>query len=127
MLLRVRGGFLIVKSHSRYLALLIVLTCAGAPDLANAQSTNPERVAINDNRIPVGTLSGNVQTVHLEARTGEWHPDGDEDPGVVVSAFGVEGGTLQVPAPLIRVVEGTTVDVRIRNRLDVPLVVHGLY
>ena len=48
----------------------------------------PERIAINDNRVAAGTLAGGTLTIRLEARVGEWHPDGDADSGVVVKAFG---------------------------------------
>jgi len=116
-----------VRPQSRCVLFVVSFACACAPDLATAQFANPARVSINDNRAPAGTLNDGVQTIHLEARTGEWHPDSDEDPGTIVRAFAVEDAPLQVPAPLIRVVEGTTIDVHIRNRLDVPLVVHGLY
>jgi FtsP/CotA-like multicopper oxidase with cupredoxin domain len=66
--------------------------------------------------------------VRLEVRAGEWRPDGDDDPGLEVLAFSEEAGTLRIPGPLIRVTEGTEIQVSVRNTLtDVPLVVHGLY
>ena len=43
-----------------------------------------------------------------------------------VESCGEESGSLQVPAPLIRVAEGTEIVVSIRNDLDVTLQVHGL-
>lgn len=94
----------------------------------DVRGTAPESIAINDNRSPAGTLHDGTLTIHLEARTGEWHPDADTDPGVVVKAFSVEGGPLQIPGPIIRVVEGTEIRAFVRNGLDVePLIVHGLY
>jgi len=93
----------------------------GAPDVPI------EHISGNDNRMAAGTLDGGVLSLHLEARTGEWHPEADDEPGLVVRAFAVEGGPLQVPGPLIRVVEGTRIHVSLRNRLDVPLVLHGMY
>ena len=57
----------------------------------------PERVTVNDNRHPGGSLAGNVLTIRLEARMGQWFPDGDDQPGLTVKAFGVEGGPLQIP------------------------------
>jgi hypothetical protein len=42
-----------------------------------------------------------------------------------VAAFGEEGGPLSIPSPLIRVPEGTTVHVSIRNTLAAPLRIHG--
>jgi FtsP/CotA-like multicopper oxidase with cupredoxin domain len=85
-----------------------------------------ERVAINDNRRAAGALSANVLTIRLEVRTGEWHPEGEGDSGLTVRAFATDDGPLQIPAPLIRVVEGTTIVARIHNTLDVQLFVHGL-
>jgi FtsP/CotA-like multicopper oxidase with cupredoxin domain len=71
---------------------------------------------------------GETLTIRLEARSGLWHPDGDGNPGIVVNAFGVEGGPLQVPSPLIRVTEGTEIRAIVRNRLDgQALAIHGMY
>src|SRR4029453_11134863 len=105
-----------------------IATSQGSPKVeAPAQSTF-ERISINDNRTPSGTLSGRTLTVRLEARTGDWHPDRDTDPGVGVKAFGVEGAPLQIPGPLIRVTEGTEIHASVRNRIGgEPLVIHGLY
>jgi len=102
-----------------------LLPAAGASQPAPAVS--PERVSINDNRTPAGTLSGTVLTVRLDARLGKWHPDRDSDPGVVVKAFAVDGGRLQVPGPIIRVREGTEIRASIRNSLAEPLVLRGFY
>lgn len=113
-----------------FVSVVVALTSSSSQPLAHSGvSGDPvELISINDNRVPAGTLANGTLTVHLEARAGEWHPDGDADPGVVVRAFAADGGKLQVPSPLIRVVEGTTVHAIIHNALaDKPLVVHGLY
>src|SRR6186713_1405141 len=60
-----------------------------------------ERVTVNDNRVAAGTLRNGVLTVRLDARTGEWRPDGETDPGILLRAFAEEGKALQIPAPLI--------------------------
>src|SRR4029079_366722 len=66
-------------------------------------------------------------TIHLEAREGVWHPDRDDEPGLVVHAFGEEAKGLQVPGPLIRVTEGTEIHAFVTNTLARgTLVVHGL-
>jgi FtsP/CotA-like multicopper oxidase with cupredoxin domain len=101
----------------------IVLTLTGPSHSADTS----ERIATNDNTQTAGSLANGVLTIHLEARSGDWHPDGDDDPSVRVRAFAVEGGPLQVPGPLIRVRAGTQIHAVIRNRLDEPLVVYGLY
>ena len=100
----------------------------GAAVSVDAQTSPPlERIAISDNRSPAGVLSQGVLNVRLEARTGQWFPDGDANPGLVVKAFAVEGSPLQIPSPLIRVPEGTEVRAAVRNRLAEPLVIHGMY
>jgi FtsP/CotA-like multicopper oxidase with cupredoxin domain len=94
---------------------------------AGAQTPGPERIAINDNRTAAGTLSGSTLNVRLEVRAGEWHPDGDSDPGTNVLAFALEGASLQIPGPLLRVTEGTEVRAFVRNPLDKEsLILHGL-
>lgn len=100
-----------------------------SPSAATIRPThNVERIAINDNRVAGGTLDRGVLTIRLQAREGEWHPDRDSDPGVMVLAFGEEGKALQIPGPLIRVTEGTEVRAFVRNSVgDEMLTVHGLY
>jgi FtsP/CotA-like multicopper oxidase with cupredoxin domain len=100
--------------------------------LFNRAPTHPneavEQIAINDNRDAAGTLKNGVLTIRLEARDGEWHPDRDSDPGLVVRAFGEQGKRLQIPGPLIRVKEGTEIHAFVRNGLATDtLTMHGLY
>jgi FtsP/CotA-like multicopper oxidase with cupredoxin domain len=45
---------------------------------------------------------------------------------LAIEAFGETSGSLSVPGPLIRVVEGTLVNASVRNDLDQELLVHGL-
>ena len=87
-----------------------------------------ERIATNENRRAAGAIRDGVLTIRLVVREGEWHPDRDSDPGIVVRAFAEEGRPLQVPGPLIRVPRGTTVHATVRNALGDTgtLVVHGL-
>lgn len=85
-----------------------------------------ERVVPNDNTHPAGAVDGSTLTVRLRTATGRWQPEGSSGPSLVIEAFGEEGGALSVPAPLVRVREGTTVIVSIRNDLASPLRVHGL-
>ena len=115
-------------SHCGLATALAVVPFAGAtaPVATRAQSAS-ERITINDNRRAAGTLAGGTLTIRLEARIGEWRPDGDASPGIMVKAFAVDSGPLQVPGPLIRVQEGTEIRAVVRNRLDDQLAVHGLY
>jgi FtsP/CotA-like multicopper oxidase with cupredoxin domain len=82
-------------------------------------------IAPNDNTTPAGSLRDERLTLRLYAGAGTWRPEGDDGPTVVVQAFGEEGQPLRTPGPLIRVPAGTTIDVTVRNALDVPLALHG--
>jgi len=85
------------------------------------------RVVVNDNRRPAGTLRGGVLTLRLDARLGEWHPDGEAAVGATVPAFAEEGGPARIPGPLIRVPAGTEVALTIRNSLAQTLTLRGLH
>src|SRR5262245_54109873 len=107
---------------------IAALTHAGPSYAAGDHPPALETIAINDNRTAAGSLQGATLTVRLETREGEWHPDGDKDPGINVLAFALEGGPLQIPGPLIRVTEGTEVHAFVRNRFEKePLIIHGMY
>lgn len=112
-------------------ALAFHATSSPAPTSTAARTTRgpiSERIAINDNRAPAGSMQNGILTIRLEARVGEWHPDADADPGIDVEAFGEEGKLLQIPGPLIRVPVGTEVHAFVRNALgSEPLTIHGLY
>ena len=120
--------------HVRAVHLAVVAACAtfwifaipSVTPVAQARS-DVERVSINDNRAAAGTLVGNTLTIHLEARWGEWRPDGETGLPVTIKAFAVAGGSLQVPGPLFRVPEGTQIRAFVRNRLNEPIAIHGLY
>jgi manganese oxidase len=83
-------------------------------------------VVANDNTRAAGVLDHGTVTIRLRAAAGQWRPEGPGGPALAIEAFGVEGAPLSVPAPLIRVTEGTTIAVSIRNELATPLRVHGL-
>ena len=85
------------------------------------------RAEPNDNRATAGTLLGDTLTLHLEARTARWYPDGDGTPSLVMPVFAERGHDPQNPGPLIRVPVGTTIRVSVTNALaDSTLVVYGL-
>lgn len=105
--------------HYVWPMLLLALTWA-----ASASAT-PRVVVANDNRGPAGVERDGVLTLVLRAGRGAWSPEGADGPALSIEAFGESDGSLQVPAPLIRVAEGTTIDVTIANELDAALQVHG--
>ena len=119
-------------TRHQVVALLMLVTAAtislGAQtsQVAN-RAGSPERIVINDNRTSAGTQSAGVLTIGLEARVGAWHPDRDSDPSIVVKAFAVDEGPLQIPGPVIRVREGTEIRARVRNSLSESLALHGFY
>jgi FtsP/CotA-like multicopper oxidase with cupredoxin domain len=114
----------------RYAPLLLL-----APVLALLAGWSPldrapreDRVRINDNRSAAGVLRGGDLTLRLEARVGEWRPDGDDRKGALIQAFAEPGKRPSIPGPMIRVRAGTRVTVTIRNSLpDSTLIVHGLH
>ena len=113
-----------VLNHVLYLTAAGALFAAGSIPVLTAPPV--ERVCVNGNTHAAGTTEGDVVTVRLRAATGRWRPEGDTGPALRIEALGEEGKPLMVPAPLLRVVEGTTVAVSVRNELASPLRVHGL-
>lgn len=81
----------------------------------------------NDNRVPAGRMRGDTLEIVLEVRMATWHPEADSGPAVEVAAFAEVGKAPSIPAPLIRVTEGTVILARIRNSLaDSSFSLHGL-
>lgn len=105
-----------------------LIVAAGWADMAAASSPDEsiQNVESNDNRRAAGTLTDGTLTLALRAGVGRWRPEGAAGPVLEIEAFGEAGKVLTVPAPLIRVVEGTAIAVSIRNDLAAALVVHGL-
>ena len=86
-----------------------------------------ETVVPNDNRHPAGTLASRHADAGATRRPREpGNPREVQGPALSIEAFGETSSSLTVPAPLIRVEEGTRIVVSIRNDLDVMLRVHGL-
>jgi len=106
-------------------ATLLLAACASRPQ-ADVQRTAPANVQANDNRTAAGVLRNGVLTLHLETGEDLWQPERSLPPYRVL-AFAEAGKALSTPGPLIRIREGTVVDVSIRNRLAGDLFVHGLH
>ena len=100
-----------------------VTTIAMASPPANEAT---QLVIVNNNRRPAGALEGNILTLTLRAGRGVWHPEGPSGPGLTIEALGETASPLSVPAPMIRVKEGTRIVASVRNDLDAALVVRGL-
>src|SRR5258706_10070586 len=106
-------------------ALLVAAGAVLAASPLAGQRLSP--IAANDNRTPAGDLRGNVLTLQLEMRKGNWHPEREDGEAIPVYAFGEAGKTLQIPGPTIRVPQGTTIDISLRSALGVPATLHGLH
>ena len=74
-------------------------------------------VEANDNRTPAGTLKDGTLELDLVVQMSHWYPEEKDGPFAEVAAFGEEGKPPQIPGPLIRVPEGTTIVARVRNAL----------
>jgi FtsP/CotA-like multicopper oxidase with cupredoxin domain len=83
-------------------------------------------VVSNDNREAAGRLRDGVLTLDLRAGSGFLRPGGDSGRVVRIEALGEVGSALSVPAPLIRVPDGTEIVATVRNELTTSLLVHGL-
>jgi FtsP/CotA-like multicopper oxidase with cupredoxin domain len=83
-------------------------------------------IQTNDNRVPAGRFAGGVQTIQLRAAPGVWRPEGDAGRALTVEAFAEGAAAPSIPAPLIRVTEGTVIHATVRNDLPHALQVHGL-
>ena len=84
-------------------------------------------IAANDNRSRAGELRNDVLAIRLELGEGRWHPESEDGEALTVYAFGEVGRPLQNPGPLIRVSQGTEVQVTVHNSLPVPATVHGFH
>lgn len=108
-------------------ALFLLLTGEAGPPVRAGAARDGAAVLANDNRHPAGRLAGGTLSVSLEAREGEWHPEGTSaPPGFTIEAFAEEGGALLTPGPLLRVPLGTEVRATVRNALSRPMVMRGL-
>ena len=101
---------------------VLLLSCVCA-----AQEPAVVSALANDNRTSGGALRDGELTIHLEIRKAVWCPQQEGGPYLTVYTFAEEGRAPQVPGPLIRVPEGTTVHAFVRNHLALPMFVFGLH
>ena len=94
-----------------------------SPQTAPSGSTE---VQPNDNRRTGGSIRDGVLRLALEIREGDWRAE-RTGPVLRILAFAEAGRPLENPAPLIRVREGTVVEVSIRSLVNGDIVVHGLH
>ena len=94
--------------------------------VALAQAPAAGEIVANQNRIPAGKLENGVLHVQLELRSGAWRPEADDGPQLFVQAFGEAGRAAQIPGPMLRMSEGTTVHATVTNKLKMKATVYGL-
>ncbi|MGB9072750.1 MAG: multicopper oxidase domain-containing protein [Terriglobales bacterium] len=94
--------------------------------LALAQAPAADEIVANQNRIPAGKLEHGVLNVQLELRSGAWRPEAEDGPQLFVQAFGEAGRAAQIPGPMLRMPEGTTVHATVTNKLKMKATVYGL-
>ena len=99
--------------------LLVSFACVHAQETPTSKASPVTllRIEANRNLSPAGELRDGVLTIRLEIREGEWYPEAETGPAVVVQAFAEAGHSLQIPGPLIRAPEGTEVRATVRNML----------
>jgi FtsP/CotA-like multicopper oxidase with cupredoxin domain len=116
-----------VRQHQALAGAVILLL--GGTFLPDAAAAAPEsRLAAiepNDNLRAAGRLEGGTLMLALRAGIGRWQPEGPSGPTLEIEAFGEIGKALTVPAPLVRVREGTEIAVSIRNDRGTALIVRG--
>lgn len=106
----------------RFTPFVLALLLAAAP----AEGPLPE-VVPNDNRVPAGEMRGDTLVLQLTTTMARWYPETDDGPWAEVPAVAVEGETPTIPSPLIRVREGTVIDVTVTNELpDSAITIQGL-
>lgn len=122
----------------RFELLLVVGSMAAGTAPASAQPASgsrfpagftpapPADVVTHDNTRRAGTLTGRTLAVRLDVVPGIWRPEGAGGPIRNVHAFALEGGSPEIPGPLIRVPAGTELRVSVRNRLTDTVRMHGL-
>jgi FtsP/CotA-like multicopper oxidase with cupredoxin domain len=102
------------------------LTAARSEASAVEDSSLP-RIAANMNQHSAGILSEGGLTVELDIREGTLYPEDESGPNIQVFAFGERGKQLQVPGPMIRVPQDTSVHVIIHNLIARDILIHGMH
>jgi FtsP/CotA-like multicopper oxidase with cupredoxin domain len=93
---------------------------------AAVRAAAADEIVANQNRSAAGKLENGVLYVQLEMRSGAWRPEAEDGPQLFVQAFGEVGRAAQIPGPLLRMAEGTTVHATVSNQLKIKATVYGL-
>src|SRR5579863_1397770 len=85
----------------------------------------PDEIAANQNRASAGKLENGVLNLQLELRPGALRPEAEDGPQLFVQAFAEAGHAAQIPGPMLRMPEGTTVHATVTNKLSMKATVYG--
>jgi manganese oxidase len=85
------------------------------------------RIVTNDNRVSAGTLNDRTLTLDLEITKGDWYPEAEDGPHIAVYAFAETGKPPMIPGPLVRVPQGTKLEITVKNLLPESMVLHGFF
>ena len=100
----------------------------GGPVLAAGTLSGLPLVQPNGNRVPAGTVGADgVREVDLEIVEADWRLETSRGPGLRVAAVAEVGSVPSIPAPLLRVEQGTRLRVTVHNRVGRPLLAYGLH
>ncbi|HEX6964785.1 MAG TPA: multicopper oxidase domain-containing protein [Gemmatimonadaceae bacterium] len=113
-----------IVAAAELFAVLALATPVPSPRSSFPPSS--ERIVPNDNRRPAGRLENGVLTVRLEARDGQWYPEGVDGQHLSTAAFAEDGKPLEDPGPLLRAPAGTEMRVTVHNALAKPLTIFGM-
>ena len=95
--------------------------------LPAGKTSDLPRILPNDNRVPAGLQTEQRLDLELEVTWGDFRMETDNRPGLKLAAIGEKGKAATIPAPLIRIPEGTVIRARITNTLpDSTITVYGL-
>jgi FtsP/CotA-like multicopper oxidase with cupredoxin domain len=85
------------------------------------------RIAANTNQHAAGTLSDGGLTIELDIREGGFYPEDESGPSLQVFAFGERGKQLQIPGPMIRIPQDTTINLTVHNLIARDVLIHGMH
>lgn len=116
------GGSPLIR---RSLFAALVVFCAHGALAADANPSTIPTALVNDNRTPAGELKNGVLRLQLEIVKVTWYPQQDGGNSLQVYALSEKGKPPRIPGPVIRVPQGTEVQVELRNTLPVAMFVRG--
>ncbi|MGD9798957.1 MAG: multicopper oxidase domain-containing protein [Parvularculaceae bacterium] len=106
------------------LSFILAAACArrggdeiGASAVQSDLAADVAVVQPNDNRLTAGVFAENGVRLDLTAQPALWSPERDEGPQVKVYALSEAGKAPMIPAPFLRVEEGTEVSISVTNAI----------